>query len=270
MAKAPPIKPDKSRERRYALYLLALLGYITRHAKETGINDTDTPATDKLKLFEWIQKAHEDRLKKAPYTLDTVFSEASTAASSRFDRAVQSIVKEEAQVPLSFDTQYALNDALAASIAENLSLVRGLSQGYIDKLQAAVLRYHQTGEGSLSQELQKITNVSKNRAKLIARDQLNKLHGEVVKIKAMAIGSIGYQWHNMQDERVRGNPNGIYPSVPREKDHWILEGRYFLWVPMINPPPAPDGKPFNQPPADLFPGYAINCRCYSSPVINFS
>ena len=85
--KSAPIKPDKSRERRYQLFLLALLGYLTRQAKETGINDPDLSLDKKLMAFFDIQKAHEDRLKKAPSTVEAVFGEARDASIARVDRA---------------------------------------------------------------------------------------------------------------------------------------------------------------------------------------
>ena len=265
--KSAPIKPDKSRERRYQLFLLALLGYITRQAKETGINDPDLPISEKLRVFADIQRMHEERLKKAPSIVETVFGEARDASIMRADRAVAGLVET---APMAFDTSFALNDALNAAVAENVSLVRNLSQGYLDKIQVAVLNYHQTGTGILSEELQKINGMSKNRARLIARDQMNKLHGEVVRIKSQSYGSIGYQWHNMQDERVRGNPRGKYPRVPPDKNHWTREGKYFLWAEVPKPPVAPDGKFFNQPPEDGVPGHAINCRCVATPLFNFS
>ena len=266
LKKSPPIRPDKSRERRYQLYLLALLGYITRQAKELGASDPDTSASEILRIFDTIQKDHDLRMKKAPQVLETVFTEAADASINRTARAASGLSET---VTTSLDATFAINDALNITVSENVSLIRGLSQTYLDKVKTAVLNFHQTGQGNLREALQKINGISKNRAKLVARDQMNKLHGDLVMIKAKAFGSIGYQWHNMQDERVRGNPRGKYPRVPKGKDHWMFEGKYFLWEEMKNPPNAPDGKPFNQPPEDLRPGHAINCRCLSAPLFNF-
>ena len=163
-----------------------------------------------------------------------------------------------------------LEAAVEAATAENAMLISRMSKDYVDKMQQAVLDNYMTGrfigKGGVIKELQRISGITKNRAKLIARDQSNKIHGAVTKIRSQASGSVGYEWNNMRDQRVRGNPAGKYPDVPDTRNHWDREGKYYLWEKMSNPPTAPDGKPFRQPPVDGQPGAAINCRCFSSPV----
>jgi len=153
--------------------------------------------------------------------------------------------------------------AVEASTAENAMLITKMSKDYIDRMQQAVLDNYMTGKfignGGVVKELQRISGITKNRAKLIARDQANKIHGAVTKIRSQATGSIGYEWNNVKDQRVRGNPAGKYPNVPQSRNHWDRNGKYFLWQRMNKPPLAPDGRPFRQPPIDGAPGAAINC-----------
>ncbi len=161
-----------------------------------------------------------------------------------------------------------LTEALDALTAENASLVTKMSQEYIDRIQRAVLDNYLTGKyvgnGGVLKELGRISGITKKRAKLIARDQSNKIHGTVTRLQAQATGSAGYEWNNVRDERVRGNPSGKYPNS--KYNHWDRDGEYFLWKPMKNPPISPNGKPFRQPPKDGMPGEPINCRCFASPV----
>lgn len=163
-----------------------------------------------------------------------------------------------------------ITEALSAMTAENASLVTNMAQGYIDRIQRTVLDNYLTGKyigkGGIQKELSRISGITKKRAKVIARDQSNKIHGAVVKIRAQATGSIGYKWNTVRDIRVRGNPSGKYPDVKPSRNHWERDGKYYLWKPMKNPPIAPDGKPFRQPPQGGSPGQDYNCRCFGSVV----
>ena len=161
-----------------------------------------------------------------------------------------------------------LEAVVEVATAENAQLITKMAREYIDKIQQATLDNFMTGKftgkGGIIKEIQRISGVTKNRAKLIARDQSNKIHSRVVKERSQAAGSIGYRWHNMKDRRVRGNPAGLYPDS--KYDHWEREGEYYLWEPSSNPPTAPNGKKFKQPPKDGAPGESVNCRCYAEPV----
>ena len=59
-------------------------------------------------------------------------------------------------------------------------------------------------------------------------------------------------WRNMQDSRVRGNPNGLYPKA--KPSHWKREGKEFKWSEGI------DGE---------LPGEPIQCRCFAQSVIKY-
>jgi uncharacterized protein with gpF-like domain len=187
-------------------------------------------------------------------------------------RAIESASRAGIQISSlqSIVEQEQLNNALDAMTAENVDLIQGLGNDYLRKMQNAItenfLTGKFTGNGGLERELSRLSGVTKNRAKLIARDQTSKINGVLTQIRATNSGSIGYQWHNMKDSRVRGNPSGKYPNVPKTRNHWDREGKYYLWNPMKTPPIAPDGKPFRQPPVDGAPGQAINCRCYAAPI----
>jgi len=41
------------------------------------------------------------------------------------------------------------------------------------------------------------------------------------------LGVMGYDWRNVGDERVRGNPVGLYKNA--KYDHWHREGKGFKW-----------------------------------------
>lgn len=92
---------------------------------------------------------------------------------------------------------------------------------------------------------------AKNRAELIAVDQIGKLNGQLTEQRQKDIGVESYIWRNVRDRRVRGNPIGLYPNS--RYNHWEREGKVYSWG---NPPP------------DGHPGFPVRCRCYAE--ANFS
>ena len=157
--------------------------------------------------------------------------------------------------------------ALESSVVKNVSLIKSIPEQYFSKIEQLIHENVTKGRtgGSLIADIKKLNGSTKKKAKLIARDQTAKLVSNLNKERQQQAGIVGYQWRNSQDKRVRGNPSGLYPKS--KFDHWKREGQYFLWENTKNPPMAPNGKPFRQPPADGHAGDAILCRCTADPVI---
>jgi uncharacterized protein with gpF-like domain len=277
-----PVRPPKSPEVKYRKALLALIRQINEALKSAVLplvrENKDATTTSQVK-DSYIGDVNEQfavikkmlNLDDAGYNkigaefVGMVGASSAARVAQSFERAgftlptMQNMVEREA-----------IGGALDALTAENVDLIKNLSNEYLRKIQKAVTDNFLTGKyignGGIERELNKISGITKNRAKLIARDQASKISSVTTEIRATNAGSIGYRWHNAQDARVRGNPSGKYPNVPKNKNHWDREGNYYLWKPMKNPPIAPDGNPLRQPPVDGSPGIAINCRCFSAPL----
>lgn len=161
-------------------------------------------------------------------------------------------------------------ERLELAAANNAQLIRSIPEQYLSKIESTVFQNVAEGRsaGSIAEEIQKIGGVTKRRAQFIAKDQTQKLVSNLNQARQQALGVVGYRWRNSQDQRVRGNPAGLYPNA--KFSHWTREGQYFLWEPSNKPPIAPNGKKYRQPPADGAPGQAINCRCTSEPVFQFN
>ena len=84
------------------------------------------------------------------------------------------------------------------------------------------------------------TDVSDSRAKLIARDQVAKLNGQLTRERQQDIGVTGYIWRTVGDERVRDT-------------HDENDGQFFTW----DNPPSETGAP----------GEDYQCRCWAEPVL---
>jgi hypothetical protein len=199
---------------------------------------------------------------------------ALTAALTENDKAARREAQREVlSIPSIAQTaaEEGVTDLLKQFSDASVSLITKLSDEHINQLQGVIfdnfIDGKFQGKGGLKAHLQNVYEMSANRAKLIARDQSNKMVGQMNMVRAIRSGSVGYQWNNVGDTRVRGNPSGKYPKA--KSNHWKRQGQYFLWRKMDDPPIAPDGKPFRQPPEKGNPGDEINCRCWADPVFVF-
>lgn len=107
---------------------------------------------------------------------------------------------------------------------------------------------------TLAQEIAHISGHAHKRAKFIAKDQTQKMHGMVTEARHTELGIREFVWRTMRDQRVVGAPGGRYPKPSKlHGNHYEREGRRYSWDDL---------------PADGGPGWPIGCRCYAEPVID--
>lgn len=147
---------------------------------------------------------------------------------------------------------------------QNYNLIRSNSIQYIARINNAVENAIVNGLSvkQLTEQIKKINkSLSDSKCRLIARDQIGKLNGQVTEAQMEEIGLEMYIWETSGDERVRGNPYGKYPdAVP---SHYLMDGLLCRWDdPNVY---SPDGgktwvdRPFKA--VHLHPGQDIQCRC---------
>lgn len=124
----------------------------------------------------------------------------------------------------------------------NTQLIKSISSQYLDKVQTAVTQSVMTGKlnADLAKEIRQIGNVTKSRARLIARDQSSKLNATLTQVRHQDVGIKKYRWSTSGDERVRTS-------------HAENDGKIFS---------------YDDPPATGHPGHEINCRCVQIPVLD--
>jgi SPP1 gp7 family putative phage head morphogenesis protein len=120
----------------------------------------------------------------------------------------------------------------------NAQLIKGIGDQAVNKVERLVLDAFVSGEANktLAKKIQAVsTEFGKHRAKLIARDQVSKLGGQLTMTRAKSAGSDKYIWQTVGDERVR-------------KSHKELNNKTRRW---------------SESP---IPGQEIQCRCFAVPV----
>lgn len=145
-----------------------------------------------------------------------------------------------------------LRDISRTHIKRNVALIKSIDKTLHGQLKDLIRK--EFGKGTHVEKLSKLIGerfeVAESRARLIAKDQTNKLFGQLQKTRQEEVGVEEYIWRNSGDNRVRGKPGGLYPDS--RYNHWEREGKRFSW---------------KEPPPDGHPGEAVGCRCWAEPVI---
>jgi SPP1 gp7 family putative phage head morphogenesis protein len=202
---------------------------------------------DQVNVFnakQWtLMKADIDK----KYGANTVEARQQTLAAERGVReAMTGADIQQVRAAMSVNVltpESGLVEELAVWEADNIALIQSIPEQYLPQLRNRIVTAVRKGENytSLMQEIRESFNVPEWRARLIARDQIGKLNGQLTRIRQNELGITDYLWRGMLDSRER-------PA------HVEREGKQFSYT---------------KPPDDGNPGEPIQCRCYPEPVIDF-
>lgn len=184
----------------------------------------------------------------AKYTPDVMRQMAKRIGVSLSDfnrKAQKSGLKRVAGVDVFFEEPY-LEEQIELFSINNANLITNLNDDVINKIQGNVLRDFMAGKRheEIAKDIRKLVGrggKTSRRAELIARDQVNKLNGQLTMLRQAELGVKEYIWRTSGDERVRDS-------------HRRKEGKRYRW---------------DDPPNDTgHPGEDINCRCTAEPVLD--
>lgn len=145
-----------------------------------------------------------------------------------------------------------LNEILNATVTENVSLIKSISQKYLSNVQGAVMRSITTGNGlqDLVPFLEKQKGITLRRARMIASDQTRKAFNGLSKGRMQAVGIKKYEWLHTAGS-----------NHPR-KEHIRMSGNIYRF----DEPPVIDENTGERG----IPGQLPNCRCRMKPVLDFN
>ncbi len=134
-----------------------------------------------------------------------------------------------------------LSRLFASFVQDSLKDIKSIPARLFDEVEGVLRRSVRAGRraADIVPEIQKRFGVFGSRAALIARDQLNKINGQIVQRRQTDLGIEEYKWRTSMDERVR----------PAHADR---EGDTFRW---------------DDPPEGGHPGEPIQCRCTAEPIL---
>lgn len=133
----------------------------------------------------------------------------------------------------------ALQSLVEIFASENVALVRGITTQVAARVEQAAISAVQGGRRheDLARDLEKEMGYPEKRAKLIARDQVGKLYGQINASRQRDIGATHFIWRTVHDSRVRS-------------EHVARDGQRYSYA---------------EPPNGELPGEPILCRCYAEP-----
>ena len=141
----------------------------------------------------------------------------------------------------------AINDpaVIEAALARNVALVRSVSDDTRAKIADAIFRGQQAGTSTadVTREISDILGKSRDRARVIARDQTAKLGATLDQQRQEALGFTHFKWNH--SDKLRPRP-----------EHVARDGEVFAWASDV-------GK--NDPP-----GRKINCGCKAQAWLDLS
>ena len=128
---------------------------------------------------------------------------------------------------------------LAGFTRVNVRLINSIPSDQFNRVESILMDAARQGRRheSVAKDIEREFEISENRAKLIARDQIGKIASDLSRARMMANGVNKGVWRTSRDERVRDS-------------HEAREGKTFDLDKGI------EGE---------HPGGPINCRCYTEP-----
>jgi SPP1 gp7 family putative phage head morphogenesis protein len=263
IVKGKPLNPSAAIEQRYYTALHVLIGRMTaetelelknlfksEHAEEYFAQDAGISSQARI-LTNALIKKYTDLFASLAKPMAERFADESDKSS---DVAVKSSIRhlsDELTLSTKTITSGPLSDILAATVTENVGLIKSIPAEYLGGVQGAVMRSITTGNGmqDLVPYLQKHKGVTHRRARMIAQDQTKKAFANLSKARMQKIGVEEYIWRHTAGSR-----------HPR-KLHEELDGRICRYddPPVIQKNPEVRGHP----------GQLINCACRMQPILNF-
>lgn len=133
--------------------------------------------------------------------------------------------------------------------SENVSLITGDISQIATKVEKTVTSGLASGKlhADLANELEEHFGFGESRSKLIARDQVGKLYGQLNASRQKDLGVTRFIWRTVGDDRVRD-----------EHDDFETESE--------SEPYSYDDPPVDDSGEAVLPGEPICCRCYAEPV----
>lgn len=244
-----PIQEPKTTEVRYRKQLFSLVENladtverdvvpILKQFEREYVGDSYTIKLEEV--FERMATSFEEIDKQAKTVANSFVEEVNTNNKKRFYSSIESSIGVNLG---SLIQNEGLEDRLKATVDMNVDLIKSIPEEYLKKVKTIIYTNTIQGEnaGSIIDQIRDVKKVSKNRARVIARDQTSKLNSALTQKRAKNVGSEEYIWRTVGDgDRVR-------PS------HRKNNGKTFRW---------------DSPPKDTgHPGHDIQCRCIAQPII---
>lgn len=192
-------------------------------------------------------------------TVDAGAIDVGQKTSQWNDKEWQKILRKTVGVGL-LASEPGLRDQLRLFVQTNANLITKLQADKISEIQGVIERGFAQGlrHTEVAKEVMAKAKTTVTRARLIARDQVSKLNGNLTHTRQVAAGIEHYIWQTAEDVRVR-------PS------HAVMDGKLARWDDATLYADVSDPTNWKSrsglSAVELHPGEDILCRCFAEPFI---
>ncbi len=252
-----PIHPNCGIEAAYRKKLRALVeemhasveywltaAYRANEPEITSLASDEMPASALRVSLRRLARRWTRTIEQAAGKLAKWFAQS---VADRSDAVLKKALKDSG-FAVEFKLTRAQRDVLAATVEQNVSLIRSIPQRYFTEIEGLVMRSVQQGGDlkTLSSELRDRYNVTKKRAAFISRDQNSKANSALTRVRRLELGLKEAIWLHSAGGKVP-RPHHVKMSGQKfdmAKGMWdVVEKRF------------------------VQPGELISCRCVSRPVV---
>lgn len=249
-----PVRPSAALEARYSRQLGDLVAEMANsfeywlkaayRKEEDKIALDASPAAALRKVIARLSRRWQSRFNDLAKELADGLVRKSAA---NVDNSLKQSLRK-AGFTVKFNPTRAQQGAITASVAENVTLIKSIPQQYLTQVEGSIMRgiNQGFGMGQIAKELREHHGVTKRRAAIIARDQTRKATAAFSRVRQLELGITEAIWKHSSAGK---NPR---------KSHQAFNGKLFN---------IKDGVVLDEKEGVVWPGTAINCRCYSTPVI---
>jgi SPP1 gp7 family putative phage head morphogenesis protein len=249
-----PVRPNAGIEAAYRGKLQALIAEMDKsvvywlraayRANEPVMAQDRTPADELRDAIRKLAKRWQKNFDEAAPALAEYFGQA---VAERSSGALMAILRK-AGFTVKFMMTPAMRDIMAATVGQQVSLIKSIPSQYFTNIEGLVMRSVQSGRdlGQLTKDLQEQFGITRRRAAFIARDQNNKATASMTRARQDELGLNEAIWVH--------SGAGKHPRPT----HVAMHGKKYdvnkgMWDPAVK--------------RWIFPGEEINCRCFSRSII---
>jgi SPP1 gp7 family putative phage head morphogenesis protein len=249
-----PVRPNVGIEVAYRKKLQSLIAEMDNsvaywlraayRANEPVMAQDRTPADELRDAIRKLAKRWQKNFDEAAPALAEYFAQS---VAQRSSGALKAILKK-AGFAVEFKMTRAMRDIMAATVGQQVSLIKSIPSRYFTNIEGLVMRSVQSGRdlAQLTNDLQEQFGVTRRRAAFIARDQNNKATASMTRARQDELGISEAIWVH--------SGAGKHPRPT----HVAMNGKKYdvnkgMWDPAVK--------------RGIFPGEEINCRCFSRSII---
>ena len=231
-AVATDTPPPRAIENRYRAELVAFVRELERQISERLIAKLPALVAERDQIADqrtdaWDQQV--DQIIQSLTAFGTVQAERLAASlearatsisnwnKESFAKAMRQVIGVDVFAPSASQSE-ALRVELGSWARENARLIKSIPQDMLMQVEGIAQRGLRSGRSQrdIAADIRSRFEVTESRAKLIARDQVAKLNGDLTRSRQQAIGIDMYVWRDSDDSRVR-------------EDHSVMDGKLCRW-----------------------------------------